>query len=156
MGVSQSIVAVGGVRLSGFITIGGRVPGGGGGGPGTDTNAAVLAFGANFPNLASQGRYTATNGESSTANRSTLDERSQATVPISGTSLIFSWSTEGATALTVMKIWANGLVVDTITLTGLSGLLVRPVPLNAGDLLAVEYDAGIPPRDGNYSVTVKS
>lgn len=198
MALNQSIVTIGGVRLSGFITIGGALAAGGGGGPpaahapthenggsdpitledlstdelGTGTalrpdgfggvswvpfsagSSSELFFGAAFNNIVARSRYAATNGEAGTSNRATLSEQTEAALPRAGSSFVFAWNTEQGDATTVFKVWADGLVVDTITITGLAGTLSRAVALSAGALIAVEYDTGTPPRAGTYSITV--
>ncbi len=62
-----------------------------------------------------------------------------------------TWHTAAGDATTVFKIVKNGVVAQTITLSGAVGAVsTGTVAVVAGDTLAVEYDAGTAP--GNSSV----
>lgn len=88
------------------------------------------------------GKYIEPHGNSGDNKFSTLSSESQVAVPASGTIEALSWS--GAAVLTnaVFKIWKNGLVVATVTVTGQNGVSTGiGVSITAGDLIALEYDA---------------
>jgi hypothetical protein len=75
-----------------------------------------------------------------------LTSDNQTASGITGTVNLLTWSSVSADATTVFKINKNGLVVATLTLTGISGsIAVVGVTSTAGDLFAVEYDAGTAP-----------
>jgi hypothetical protein len=124
--------------------------------PGEPYYGIPIFFGGDQPN-AGQGEYYPVNGRSDGTNWPTLDDRTQAPVLVDGYITRFGWSTESADATTVIKILVNGLVVKTFNLTGLSGVVVfdEQLPVFAGDLVTVEYDAGQAPHEGNVTVYVE-
>lgn len=115
-----------------------------------------LAFGADMI-AAGVGEYYVVNGRSDSTKWAALTERTQAASPVKGFITRFAWSTESAGATTVIKILVNGAVVATFNLTGLSGavVLATPVAVDAGARIAVEYDAGAAPNEGNCSVYIE-
>jgi hypothetical protein len=214
--MAQSIVTIGGARLTGFVTVGGAIGGGGGGGPiahaattgqtpddhhardhasthdnggvdaltvedlstasttlthvlspdgsggllmrpeasGGGDPAATLSFGGDFNNF-DIGDHALVNGLARGLTQPALDDRTQAASPTSGTSLSFGWSTESGDATSVVKIVQNGLVVDTITLTGPSGAVTgRSVSTSVGDLYAIEFDSGSVLNGANFELVV--
>jgi hypothetical protein len=113
----------------------------------------TLPFGANFPNLASQGNYHRVSGTANTPNAAGLNSTTEIIVVKSGTLTRLGWSTDTATAATVYKVWKNGLVVATITLTGAVGVFTGGMTgVVIGDEIAIEYDAG--PQPGNSQVII--
>lgn len=65
---------------------------------------------------------------------------------LAGTVTRLSWNSQTADGTTVFKVNQNGLVVATLTLTGVSGTVaVAGVTCALGDLFAIEYDAGTAP-----------
>jgi hypothetical protein len=124
--------------------------------PGSPYYGVPLPFGCDQP-LAGAGEYYVVNGDPDRTNWPTLDDRTQIAVPVEGYITRFAWSSESADATTVIKILVAGLVVKTFNLTGLSGVVVfdEQLPVLAGQLVAVEYDAGLAPDESNVTVYVE-
>jgi len=88
------------------------------------------------------GKYFQPHGDANGGKFTTLTSESQLASPVSGTIEVLSWVSEQAPTNGVLKIWKNGLVVKTITISGSSGASTGlNVSVSAGDLLAIEYDA---------------
>lgn len=116
--------------------------------------AATLSFGGDFNNF-DIGDHALVNGLARGLTQAALDDRTQAASPASGTSLSFGWSTESGDVTSVVKIVQNGLVVDTITLSGPSGAVTgRSVSTSVGDLFAVEFDSGSILNGANFVLVV--
>ena len=117
-----------------------------------------IPFGARFGNAGQRGRFHFIHGAASASNGTTLDADTQGAVIQDGRITKMAWSNENGDATTVYKILVNGLVEDTLTLTpGQSGTLPTssPIPVNGGDLVAVEYDDGTPPQDSAVELYVE-
>ena len=115
-----------------------------------------LHYGANFQNAAQQGNYCRANGEGDSNNNNSLTPITQQAAPKDGTITRFAWDSETADATTVFKVLVNGLVVETITLTGVAGALANlSSPVVAGDTISVEYDDDTAPRDFNCTVFIE-
>jgi hypothetical protein len=116
--------------------------------------SVTLIWGAGF-NIS--GRYAQVNGTHDASTTTNLDDESQSTAPFPGTLISLSWNTEAADATTVMKVTVNGLVTETITLTGLTGSdNSLSTTVVQGDLVAIEYDSGTAPKKGTYSILLAS
>lgn len=108
----------------------------------------VLAFGAD---LLTAGRYAAVNGYSAVAERAALDFGSEASAPRKGTITSLAWNTELGDATTVIKILVAGAVQATVTLSGAQGVdETLSVAVTAGQKVALEFDAGTAPGEGQY------
>jgi len=93
------------------------------------------------------GKYFQPHGDANGGKFSSLDSESQLVSPVSGTIEALAWIAENSPITNaVLKVWKNGLVVKTITVSGSgppsSGASTGlNVAVAVGDLLAVEYDA---------------
>jgi hypothetical protein len=59
---------------------------------------------------------------------------------------MLTWNSSAANTTTVFRVKKNGVVVATVTLTGLTGGLTFPsVAVAVGDQIAVEYNTGLAP-----------
>jgi len=108
----------------------------------------TLVWGAN---MQTTGRYAQVNGITSGGQETGLSPGSEYIVPADGTLDCLTYNTGTGDATTVFKIWKNGAVEHTFTATGAgdfeSGIGLSVV---AGDLLAIEYDAGMKPAGSVY------
>jgi hypothetical protein len=96
------------------------------------------------------GKYYQPHGDANGGKFTTLTEESQIAVPFTGIIYSLSWIADGnaVTPITnaVLKIWVNGVVSATVTVSGSgtpTGGASSPlnVSVTAGDFIAVEYDA---------------
>ncbi len=122
---------------------------------GTSTSAggsATLAWGGK---LTAAGKFARVNGTPTTASVNSLDVDSEHISLGTGMLVALSWNSTGADATTVIKIHINGVVQETITLTGLSGTdLTLSTSVVSGDKIAIEYDSGTAPGDSAWNVGV--
>lgn len=117
-----------------------------------DTNDYPLTWGGDMNTL---GNFANANGGSFLADSPVLNQNTEIMVPIAGDLAVFAWNSLSGAATSVMNVLVNGLVAETITLTGLSGVDASlTTPVAAGDMLAVEYDAGPAPQDSIFIVMV--
>lgn len=110
-----------------------------------------LSYGGNLNGL---GDFADVNGLWNTALGAALDAGNQAVLAQAGTLRSISWASVAADATTMIKIHVNAVVVQTIALTGASGTItgLSTVVGAAGDLVAVEYDAGTMPGNTNLQL----
>lgn len=108
----------------------------------------TLVWGAN---MQTTGRYAQVNGITSGGEETGLSPGSEYIVPADGTLDCLTYNTGTGDNTTVFKIWKNGIVEHTFTATG-SGDFESGIGLSvvAGDLVAVEYDAGMRPAGSVY------
>ncbi len=111
----------------------------------------ALAYGANLLTL---GRFARANGDAQATEVAALDEISQTVSPIFGRLKQLSWNTASADATTVVKVHVGGVVAETITLTGAVGSADLTLESVGQEVIAIEYDAGTAPGNGNYQVEV--
>jgi len=108
----------------------------------------TLVWGAN---MQTTGRYAQVNGITSGGQETGLSPGSEYIVPADGTLDCLTYNSGTGDNTTVFKIWKNGAVEHTFTATGAgdfeSGIGLSVV---AGDLIAVEYDAGQKPAGSVY------
>ena len=106
----------------------------------------TLVWAANF---FATGQLARSNGI--TAQGDGLNVGTENMVPADGTLDRLTYNTEYADATTVFKIWKNGAVVHTFNATGPSDFEADiGLSVVAGDLIAVEYDAGAAPSNSVY------
>jgi hypothetical protein len=112
---------------------------------------ATLAYGANM----GAGDTTKYFGAWNNGNKSaTASAQNQIAVPTTGTVKSISWFSDAATATTVLKIFKNGVLAETVTLTGVEGSKATSVAVTQGDYLGVTYDSGTAPTLTNLSLTI--
>ena len=94
------------------------------------------------------GKYFEAHATAGGGKISGLTYADQIVVPINGTIIALGWISKGTTITNaVLKIWVNGVVQATITISGsgatwADGVVTNlNVSVSAGDLVAVEYDA---------------
>ena len=63
-----------------------------------------------------------------------------------------AYNTTSADSTTDVKVWKNGAVSETIELTGAEGREIATTVVAEEDTLALEYDAGTDPGEGNYQL----
>jgi len=102
-------------------------------------------------NMQTTGRFAQVSGVTSGGQETGLSAGSEWIVPANGTLDLLTYNTDTGNATTVFKIWKNGAVEHTFTATGAgdieSGIGLAVV---AGDLIAIEYDAGMRPAGSVY------
>jgi hypothetical protein len=116
--------------------------------------SVTLIWGGGF-NVA--GRHAQAHGTHDASTTPSLDEESEITAPFPGTLVSIGWNTESGDATTVLKVKINGLVTETVTMTGPTGsnnLIASTVA--QGDLVAIEYDTGTAPKKGTYEILLAS
>lgn len=99
-------------------------------------------------------RFALVNGDAVIGKLPSLDQRTEATVPIAGNLKQLSWNSATSDATTVIKIHKNAVVVQTKTLTGAKGSIALAGAVAAGDELAIEYDAGTAPDQSNWIIMI--
>jgi len=104
-------------------------------------NAGVnLGFGASV-GAGDVGKYFQPHGVANGGKFTTLTSESQVACPIPGTLAALSWEAAATPTNAVLKIWKNGVVVATITISASSGVDTSfSVAVAAGDLIALEFD----------------
>lgn len=122
---------------------------------GADNDRYTIFFGATFTG-AQTGSHCRVNGEADSSRQSALNEISEFIVPLAGTIVIFGFNTETADATTDYRVVLNGTPGAVIELTGTNGTVVVSIAVAVGDRLAIEYDAGTAPGNGNFSLLIES
>jgi len=112
---------------------------------------ATLAYGANMGAGDTTKHFGAWNNGNKSA---TASAQNQIAVPTTGTVKSISWFSDAATATTVLKIFKNGVLAETVTLTGVEGSKATSVAVTQGDYLGVTYDSGTAPTLTNLSLTI--
>ena len=113
----------------------------------------TLVWGAN---MQTTGRYAQVNGITSGGQETGLSPGSEYIIPASGTIDCITYNTDTGDATTVFKIWKNGGVEHTFTATGAGGFESGiGLSVVAGDLVAIEYDAGMKPAGSVYVAYIK-
>lgn len=96
------------------------------------------------------GKYIQPHGDANGGKFSTLNSESQLACPVSGTIEALAWISEQSVTNAIWKIWVNGLVASTSTVSGTDGVDTGlAVSISAGDLIAIEFDskgAGLDPK----------
>lgn len=102
------------------------------------------------------GRHPEVNGKSSTATGTNFDQDTEVSAPFAATTIAFAWNSAtalgGSTVLTVMR---NAVPEDAILLSGAAGAFSgRPVTILQGDLLSIEFTAGMDPGNMNCQLVL--
>ncbi len=117
---------------------------------GSQGGSETLSWGAR---LVAVGKFARVNGTPTAASVNSLDVDSEHISIVSGMLAALSWNSTSADAATVVKIYVNGIVEETITLSGLSGTdLTLNTMIVSGDKIAVEYDSGSAPGESTWNV----
>ncbi len=112
----------------------------------TAADRAMIYFGGSTMGAGDVGKHFGAQEGTSGGKNAVLSSDNQMASGIAGTIDLLSWSSVTADATTVFKINKNGIVVATLTLTGVKGTIaVAGVTMALGDLIAVEFDAGTAP-----------
>jgi hypothetical protein len=114
--------------------------------PASASDRAMIFFGGASMGGGDTGKHFGAQEGSNGGKVAALSSDNQMSCGIAGTVSLLTWNSVTADGTTVFKINKNGLVVATLTLTGVSGsIAVAGVTSVLGDLFAVEYDAGTSP-----------
>jgi hypothetical protein len=114
--------------------------------PASASDRAMIFFGGASMGAGDTGKHFGAQEGSNGGKTAALSSDNQMSCGIAGTVSLLTWNSVTADGTTVFKINKNGLVVATLTLTGVSGsIAVVGVTSALGDLFAVEYDAGTSP-----------
>lgn len=109
-----------------------------------------MHFGANFDSV---GRFAVVNGRPNDADQPGNSNRVINLVIADGTLTKLAYNTENADNTTVIKIWKNGVVDTTLTLSPDSnncGVETISISVSACDLISIEYDAGQEPDESTW------
>lgn len=112
---------------------------------GSSADRAMIFFGGASMGAGDVGKHFGAQEGSNGGKNAVLSSDNQMASGIVGTISRLTWSSQTANATTVFKILKNGLVVATLNLTGVSGSIAVAVAVALGDLIAVEFDAGLAP-----------
>lgn len=94
--------------------------------------------------IKSAGNYYHAHGDFTAGEAAAIDEESVIVMSFAGKLAAFSWIGDAADATTIIRIVINGLVVDTVTLTGASGsVALNGTVFAAGDEMAIQYGDGV-------------
>lgn len=104
----------------------------------------IGAYGANMAG-ADVGKHLEAQSTSGGAKAAALSSDNSIEAPFDGTIRKLAWSSVAADATTQLKINIAGVVASTHLLTGTAGVLTIAVAVLAGELVAVEFDAGTGP-----------
>jgi hypothetical protein len=106
----------------------------------------VFFGGANMGGADAAKHFGAQEGSNGGKN-TVLSSDNQMASGITGTFRVLTWNSQTADGTTVFKVIKNGANIQSFTLTGVSGSahFAAAVAIAAGDLIAVEYDAGTAP-----------
>jgi len=108
----------------------------------------TLQWGGNLQNT---GRFARVSDTTSGSQQGGLDPASEYIVPADGTLDCLTYNSGTGNNTTVFKIWKNGGVEHTFTATGAGGVEAGiGLAVVAGDLIAIEYDAGMRPAGSVY------
>lgn len=108
----------------------------------------TLQWGGNLQNT---GNYAMVSGQTNGGQNGGLNAGSEAIVLADGTLDRLSYNSGTGNATTVFKIWKNGVVEHTFTWAS-GGGVEEDIGLSVvtGDLIAIEYDAGMRPAGSIY------
>ena len=120
---------------------------------GSDVGVSTMIWGGN---MTSAGNYPSFNGVYNSPSTGSLSSQSEGASSATGFLARLSWNTDSADATTVLNVLVNGIVVETVMLTGNQGSLSSvSASVTAGtDLIAVQYDSGTAPTKGTYSLGI--
>lgn len=108
----------------------------------------VFDWGAAF---ATFGRSAVADGAANAPENVLLDEVSEIVVPDSIVLKTLTWNSASSDATTVIEILKDGVVVETVALTGAAGTDdTLTAAFAAGDKIAIRYAAGTTPDDSNW------
>jgi hypothetical protein len=106
-----------------------------------------VGAGTSFPyggDVKNVGRFFHAHGDYTAGEAPALDEESYIAMPFAGKLAQYSWSSDSADATTIIRIVINGVVVDTITLTGLFGsVALNGTTFALGARVAIQYGDGV-------------
>lgn len=112
----------------------------------TQADRAMIFLGGASMGSGDVGKHFGAQDTSNGGKNVVISSDNQMSSGIAGSITLLSWNSVTADATTVFKINKNGLVVATLTLTGVKGTIaVVGVTVALGDLIAVEFDAGTAP-----------
>ncbi len=120
--------------------------------PVTQVTDYALAWGADFNQI---GRFAQGHGTSSDTDNVSLDASTELTVPKPGTMGNLSWNSVDADATTIIKIYVNAVVVETVTLTGAVGTKALTAAVATGDQVGIEWDAGTGPGGSVWEIYIQ-
>jgi hypothetical protein len=112
----------------------------------------IVHFGANI-GAGDAGDYIEAWAEANGDMLGTLYQRTEITLDGDGTLTRIAWRSETGDNTTVLKTWINGVVDETITLTGQNGSKTISTSYSDGDRLGLEYDSGTAP--GQTSILLR-
>lgn len=108
----------------------------------------TLQWGGNLQNT---GRYAMVSGMTNGGENGSLNPGTEYVAPADGTLNVVTYNMGTGDATTVLKVWKNGAVVHTINCTGATDVETSiGVAVSVGDLIAIEYDAGMKPAGSIY------
>lgn len=112
----------------------------------TQSDRAMIFLGGASMGSGDVGKHFGAQDTSNGGKNAVLSSDNQMSSGLAGSISLLTWNSAAADATTVFKINKNGLVVATITLTGLKGAIaIVGVTVALADLIAVEFDAGTAP-----------
>jgi hypothetical protein len=112
----------------------------------TASDKAMIFMGGASMGSGDVGKHFGAQDTSNGGKNAVLSTDNQMSAGIAGSITLLTWNSTTADATTVFKINKNGLVVATITLTGVKGAIaVVGLSVALADLIAVEFDAGTAP-----------
>lgn len=101
----------------------------------------VLDFGSNIL-AGNEGKYMLVDGRPAASMVDGLTPSSERVVPKAGNLNRIAWNSVTADETTVLKVLVEGVVKETVTLSGASGTAALTEAVALGDKLAIEWDAG--------------
>jgi hypothetical protein len=115
--------------------------------------------GSTFPyggDIKSPLNYYHAHGDFASGQGSSLNNETVIVMPFSGLFINISWFNDSADATTTLNVIKNGVSVDTVMLTGLSGTVaLGAVAFVGGDEIAIQYDSGTKPGKGTLTFAVQ-
>jgi len=104
------------------------------------------------------GKFAVSGASPNEGAENSASEKTTQTVPKAGTMKTLAWHSKSATAATIINICKNGIVVETITLSGVSGTdSTLTTTVVAGDELDLQEDAASPtdPDESFWILTIE-
>jgi hypothetical protein len=112
----------------------------------TAADKAMIFMGGASMGSGDVGKHFGAQDTSNGGKNAVLSTDNQMSAGIAGSITLLTWNSSTADGTTVFKINKNGIVVATITLTGVKGAIaIVGLTVALADLIAVEFDAGTAP-----------